>query len=112
MSDLEKAMESGGWIGVASMFIAALFAWLNKRESIRHGEDLNALKTQNAIQADQIDSLTIDRAQCNEQHAQTIAKLGACEEKHASVELRLTALETARMPRSPTSKVTHVEAVP
>lgn len=63
---------------------------------------IGQLETQNATQANQIQSLGDSQAKCEEnhekceeQHAVTEKKLEECEENHKSVDVRVTALETA-----------------
>ncbi len=86
-------MDGDGWIGVSSLFVAGLFAWLNKRDANRHDEELRALRNQNASQAAQIAALAAKHRDCEENHAATRKKLYECEEKHVSVERRVVRLE-------------------
>jgi hypothetical protein len=86
-------MNEGGWLGVAALAISGLFAWLNKRDALRHDSELKDVKSQNAQQATQIATLTSSTQACKEEHAATQGKLDACEEKHQTTELRLTQIE-------------------
>jgi septal ring factor EnvC (AmiA/AmiB activator) len=86
-------MNEGGWVGVASLFVAGLFAWLNKRDSLRHDADVAAVKAQNAVQADQIAALTDETTACKEVRDELSQDLKACQEKHKSTELRIDQIE-------------------
>lgn len=87
-------MNEGGWLGIAALGISALFAWLNKRDSLRHDSENAALKAQNATQAVQIADNANDLKKCEEKHEDTQGKLDKCEQKHGSTEERLAAVET------------------
>jgi hypothetical protein len=73
-------MEDGKWIGISALAISGLFAWLQRRDSMRYSVEMadmrreaeinaircaaetDALKRQNAVQAAQI-------ADCLNSHA-------------------------------------------
>ena len=87
--------EAAGWVGVVSLFIAGLFAWLNKRDSLRHDSQLQDLKNQNTIQATQIATLTGEGAKCEERFKESEKKNHECEEKHKTTELKIAEIEAA-----------------
>jgi hypothetical protein len=60
--------EAGTYVGVAALFISALFAWLNKRDTLKHDTELKLLK---AAQ----EQCAKDSAECKEDRAQAKADL-------------------------------------
>ncbi|QJW98719.1 hypothetical protein [Frigoriglobus tundricola] len=92
-------MNEGGWVGVAGLFVAGLFAWLNKRDSLRHDSELQSLKTQNATQAAQIAEVKADTTRCKDEHAETKAELKDCHGKHEITDARIAALEARIGPK-------------
>ena len=80
-------MENGAtWIGVAALAISALFAWLNKRDQLRHDAEIITLKQQSQDHEKR-------SKECEEKHEQTAGKLEACEEKHQTTELQISEIK-------------------
>jgi len=86
-------MNDAGWIGLATLAVTGLFAWLNKRDSLRHDTELRDLKQQNAGQAEEIAELKDSHRDCEEKHAETTTALKSCEQRHETVELRVEQIE-------------------
>ena len=63
-------MSDGSWIGVVALALTSLFAWLNRRDTLRRDDDLLGLKWQNKEQAGQIQALTAAQEECKEESRQ------------------------------------------
>jgi hypothetical protein len=82
---LTYALVTAG-IGASGTAFGLFINWLRDRDKLRYDSKLQLLETQNATQADQIQALTAQNHECEENSKKL-------EESHKTLDARVSALE-------------------